>query len=133
MVDSVAVVVRKEAVSIEPVAGIIPVDGGFYSAVSRDIVPHESYRGFSFHFGPGMEHEEKLRRIGEVLGIEKFEHVVTRQTLLPSPVLGHDKLVEEVDGLLAGKPLLLTGNYFSGLAIEDCVSRSLGEFKRLTG
>jgi oxygen-dependent protoporphyrinogen oxidase len=42
-------------------------------------------------------------------------------------------LVRELDSLLAGKGLLLTGNYFIGLAIEDCVSRSLSEFRRLRG
>lgn len=130
-VESVGVVVKKGATSVEPVAGIIPASGIFYSAVSRDTVRDEDYRGFTFHFAPGVEQEDKLKRIRKVLGVDEFEEVVQCSAALPSPVLGHDELTADIDRLLEGKRLLLTGNYFSGLAIEDCVSRSLEEFGRL--
>jgi UDP-galactopyranose mutase len=39
--------------------------------------------------------------------------------------------VAEIDRLLQGQPLALTGNYFNGLAIEDCVLRSKAEWQRL--
>ena len=52
-------------------------------------------------------------------------------TLLPSPVLGHDRVVAELDRMLAGQRLALTGNYFEGLAIEDCVQRSRAEWARI--
>lgn len=132
-VDSVGVAVRKEAVRLKPVAGIIPSEDIFYSIVSRDTVPDENYRGFSFHFKPGIEHEAKLKRIQEVLGVGQPDYMVTKQSVLPSPVLGHEKLIDEVDRLITGKRLFLTGNYFTGLAIEDCVTRSLSEFTRLKG
>jgi len=38
--------------------------------------------------------------------------------------------VAEIDRCLAGSPLLLTGNFFEGLAIEDCVLRSNAEWAR---
>jgi UDP-galactopyranose mutase len=47
-------------------------------------------------------------------------------------VLGHDRTVHELDRLLAGQRLALTGNYFSGLAIEDCVLRSRAEWRRVS-
>jgi oxygen-dependent protoporphyrinogen oxidase len=36
-----------------------------------------------------------------------------------------------VDRLLAGMPLAVTGNWFAGLSIEDCVQRSRSEWERL--
>jgi UDP-galactopyranose mutase len=58
------------------------------------------------------------------------EVVETRRTL-PAPALGHGEIVAELDRLLAGGRLALTGNYFAGLAIEDCVQRSFAEWKRI--
>ena len=46
-------------------------------------------------------------------------------------MLGHEQLVVELDRLLQGGKLALTGNYFGGLAIEDCVVRSKEEFARV--
>ena len=79
------------------------------------------------------EREERLHRITQVLGVHsgQIEHLVSRTNLLPAPVVGHEKLVAEIDRHLEGKKLLLTGNYFTGLAIEDCVSRSAAEAARL--
>ena len=133
-VESVGVAVRKASLSLGPVAGIIPRDDTFYSAVSRDTVSHERYRGFTFHFKPGLAGDEhKTERICRVLRVDRseVEQVTTKENVLPSLRVGHERLIGEVDGLLEGKGLLLTGNYFIGLAIEDCVSRSLREFGRL--
>ncbi|MBI5026810.1 MAG: FAD-dependent oxidoreductase [Nitrospirae bacterium] len=133
-IETVGVAIRNDAVSLSPFAGIIATDNYFYSAVSRDTVPHKSYRGFSFHFKAGiLSYEAKLRRISEVLGVkpEQLEYMVTKENIVPCLRVGHDKFITEIDQLIAGKRLLLTGNYFSGLAIEDCVSRSLKEFSRL--
>jgi hypothetical protein len=102
--------------------------------VSRDTVRHEHYRGFSFHFKPGSgDLPFKLKRIAEVLRVnsDQLEEVATTGNSVPSLLVGHGSLLCEIDRLIAGKRLLLTGNYFSGLAIEDCVSRSLSEFSRL--
>ena len=40
-------------------------------------------------------------------------------------------MIRVVDAELTGSRLALTGNYFTGVAIEDCVTRSRGEFERL--
>ncbi len=132
-VDSVGVVVKKSDLSVKPVAAIISPNDIFFSAVSRDTVPDDNYRGFAFHFKPGESDETKMQRITDVLGIKedtivhKYEIVNT----VPSLRVGHREWLEKMDGMLAGKNLLLTGNYFGGMAIEDCVSRSLSESMRL--
>jgi len=133
-VSSVGVVIRKDAVNLDAVAGLIPADDIFYSVVSRDTVPHNLYRGFTFHFKPGaLKREAKLERISEVLGlrVSQLEFVAERENFVPSLRVGHPEIIAKVERLLAGKPLLLAGNYFSGVAIEDCVARSSNEFQRL--
>ena len=50
---------------------------------------------------------------------------------LPSLVLGHTDLIAEIDSRLSGERLGLTGNYFAGVSIEDCLLRSRSEFERL--
>ncbi|MBI5056666.1 MAG: FAD-dependent oxidoreductase [Nitrospirae bacterium] len=133
-VESVGVAVKRETVRMAPCAGLIPLGDNFFSVVSRDIVHHDMYRGFTFHFKPGiMDHDAKLKRISEVLGIKREDimHVASRESVVPSLRAGHEKLTGMIDSVIAGKRLLLTGNYFDGMAIEDCVSRSLKEFSRL--
>ncbi|NTV02832.1 MAG: FAD-dependent oxidoreductase [Chlorobiaceae bacterium] len=133
-VDSVGVVVRKENVSLKPVAAIISPDDTFFSMVSRDTVKDDNFRGFAFHFRPGLDDNAKFKRISEVLGVglPKIEHTVTNFTVLPSLRKGHREWARKADDLLSGaRNLYLTGNYFGGMAIEDCVSRSHDEFDRM--
>jgi protoporphyrinogen oxidase len=133
-VESLGVVVRREAVSLPPLAGIIAKDDSFFSVVSRDTVPDPIYRGFTFHFKPGrLDEAGKLQRIGEVLGItrDRLEDVAGKTNRLPALRIGHQHLIQEIDSRLAGIPLALTGNYFTGVSLEDCAMRSSKEFRRL--
>lgn len=134
-VESFGIAIKRDlTVSIPPVAGIIPFSDSFYSVVSRDTVRHDTYRGFTFHFKPGILDEEgKLKRIADVLKVRlnQIEHVATRENIVPSLKVGHDRLISKIDQFISERPLLLTGNYFDGMAIEDCVLRSLKEFLRL--
>ncbi|NTW81829.1 MAG: FAD-dependent oxidoreductase [Chlorobiaceae bacterium] len=134
-VDSIGVVIRKENISMKPVAALISPNDLFFSAVSRDTVPDDNFRGFAFHFKPGLDEKTRTKRITEVLGVSasKIEHTFTRLNTVPSLRLGHHEWHEKTDALLKGqKNLLLTGNYFGGMAIEDCVSRSKSEFSRVS-
>ena len=135
-IETVGAAVLKEKLKLPLLAGIIPVDDDFYSAVSRDTVPHNSYRGFSFHFKSGrLPLEAKLRRMAEVLRVrpEDLEQVVQRESQLPSPVVGHKALTDQIDSQLASGKLCVTGNYFAGMAVEDCIVRSRKEFDRIAG
>jgi len=131
--DSMGVVVRRDRLKLPEMAFLVPADDIFWSAVTRDPVPDPEWRAFAFHFRTGKTDAEKRARIAQILGVagSDFEEVSQRMTLLPSPVIGHDRVVAELDRMLAGQRLALTGNYFEGLAIEDCVLRSRAEWARL--
>lgn len=132
--DSVGITIEKQDVNIKEVAGIIGINENFYSAVSRDVVEDEKYRGFVFHFKPGkLDNPAKIEFVCKVLGISKEKIIDTYyiQNTVPSFKLGQESIVKKIKSLLEGRKLLLTGNYFSGMAIEDCVSRSKSEFNRI--
>jgi len=135
-VDSVGVIVQKANISLKPVAALISPNDIFYSVVSRDTVSDDNFRGFTFHFRPGLDDKTKRARITEVLGVSmsKIEHTMAKINTVPTLRLGHHQWLEKMDSMLASKKnLLLTGNYYGGMAIEDCVSRSKSEFTRLKG
>ncbi|MDG4594954.1 MAG: FAD-dependent oxidoreductase [Candidatus Contendobacter sp.] len=135
-VESVGVALPADRVSLPLVAGLIGRNETFYSVVSRDTAPDARHRGFTFHFRPGVLDEEgKLNRIAQVLNAPRdaFDagNVVSQVNRLPALRVGHGDWVSAVDRALAGNRLALTGNYFVGVAIEDCVTRSRREFERL--
>lgn len=133
-VNTTGVVVKRDLVShISPFAGIIPVKDDFYSIVSRDTVRHEIFRGFVFHFKPTVGHNERIKKITDILKIDtrQIEHLVEKVNVVPSLMVGHLSLVRSIDDMLSKKRLLLTGNYFEGMAIEDCIIRSYKEYNRL--
>ena len=135
-VESVGVALPADRVSLPLVAGLIGRNEAFYSVVSRDTAPDARHRGFTFHFRPGaLDEEGKLNRIAQVLNVPRdtfgAENVATRINPLPALRVGHGDWVDAVDRALAGNRLALTGNYFTGVAIEDCVTRSRQEFERL--
>ncbi len=135
-IETLAVMVQRNDLSIEPLAGIIAPDDDFYSAVSRDYLDHPDYRGLSFHFKPGrLDRDGKIARICRVLGIRdrQIQAVAEHANRLPALRVGHDQRVQAMDKLLAGSGLALTGNYFLGVSIEDCLTRSATESARLFG
>jgi len=117
-----------------PLAGLIAIDDAFYSVVSRDYLPDGHYRGFAFHFRPqGPDAQARMARICQVLGIaeEQIAGVFQVSNRLPVLRAGHPKLVQKIDTLLAGGRLAITGNWFLGVSIEDCLTRSHQECERL--
>jgi len=134
-IESVGIVVAKADLPLESVAGIIAVDGDFYSAVSRDYIDHPELRGLVFHFKPGLlGDKQKLDRICDILkiGESQIQQAFHKINRLPAPDIGHHQLMADVDELLAGKSLALVGNYFDGVAVEDCLERVEQEFTRLS-
>lgn len=133
-VETVGVALAKESVAVENVAGVVPARDSFYSIVSRDTVPHDEFRGFTFHFkGDQLDLDAKLGRVAQVLRTspKQLELTATKQNIVPSFRVGHEERVTKIDNLLSGKQILLTGNYLRGMSIEDCVLRSASEFSRL--
>ena len=131
-VDSVGVVLPQSKAWPPPCAFLVPVDDTFFSCVTRDPFPDPAYRAFAFHFKPGQTRDARLKRVADVLKVQPsdFLHLAEAKRILPAPALGHGEIVAEIDRCLAGSPLLLTGNFFEGLAIEDCVLRSNSEWAR---
>jgi protoporphyrinogen oxidase len=91
-----------------------------------------------FHFKPEVARADALRRMDEILKLEAGEigerfPVLERRVTLPSPRVGHGALVAAIDEALAAAApgLALTGNYFEGLAIEDCIQRAFAEWERI--
>jgi UDP-galactopyranose mutase len=135
VVESVGVVLPRERCWMPEAAFLVPVDDVFHSAVTRDPFPDPARRAFAFHFKPGLSRDDRLKRMSEVLKVPRGElsQVVEQRLTLPSPALGHDRIVADVDRCLAGGKLAVTGNYFAGLAVEDCVIRSFEEWARVAG
>jgi oxygen-dependent protoporphyrinogen oxidase len=132
-VESMGVALPRERCWMPEVAFLVPVDDLFHSVVTRDPFPHPALRAFAFHFQPGLPREARLRRMAEVLRVPAGElgEVVEARATLPSPAIGHGEVVATIDRCLAGGRLALTGNYFGGLAVEDCMLRSRQEWWRV--
>jgi protoporphyrinogen oxidase len=115
-------------------AGLISVDDVFYSAVSRDYVPDPLWRGFAFHFQPGvLGPADQLKLACRALGVgtDRVAEVAHAANRLPALRTGHADLVARLDQALAGTRLGITGNWFIGVSIEDCLTRSRKEVDRL--
>jgi UDP-galactopyranose mutase len=138
-VETLGLVVRADKVEAVPYSTFViplgPRGDIFHSVVTRDVVPDPTWRGFAFHFQPGHSEEEKLARAEALLGVARadFAERAERRTVLPSPALGHREVVAGLDAALAGQRICVTGNWFAGLAIEDCVLRSRAEWQRVAG
>lgn len=131
--DTLGFAVRADRVAVPSATFLIPLADQFHSIVTRDVVPDPTWRGFAVHFRPGLARDARIRRACEVLGLAPtdLEELRERRVRLPSPVLGHAGVVRALDERLAKLPLALTGNWFGGLAIEDCVQRSKSEWQRV--
>ena len=133
-VESLGFAVRAEKVAHLPVSTfLVPREDVFHSVVTRDSMPDASWRGFAFHFKPGLDRASKLARALRLLELQPgdLEELAEQRSVLPSPVLGHEEVVREVDRLTGGGRLSVTGNWFAGLSIEDCVERSRQEWARV--
>ncbi|WP_353570577.1 FAD-dependent oxidoreductase [Candidatus Albibeggiatoa sp. nov. BB20] len=133
-IETIGVMLEKQATDLKPIGGIIGQKDKFYSVVSRDAIEHPDYRGFTFHFKPNkLNNDEKLDYLCGILQVEKtlIQDVVTKQNYLPAPVAGHHQILDKLETTLNKQPLFITGNYFYGVSAEDCVTRSVDEFSRL--
>lgn len=119
---------------LPPMAGLIAVEDAFYSAVSRDYLANEDYRGFAFHFRPAaLDAEGQINVACHALGVHPRDvvesgHVRNR---LPALRKGHRALIEQIDAALAGGNLAITGNWFFGVSMEDSLTRSRQELERI--
>ncbi|WP_295542774.1 FAD-dependent oxidoreductase [uncultured Thiohalocapsa sp.] len=135
-IDSQLLVLDKADLGVDALAGFISVDGEFLSAVSRDFLTHPQLRGFAFHF-PGDRLDEQARIAAACRALdaqpERVRAAACVRNRLPALRKGHGDQVTALDRALAGGRLGLTGNWFLGVSIEDCVTRSRSEHERRFG
>ncbi len=133
VVESLGVVLPRERCWLPELAFLVPVDDLFHSMVTRDPFPDPARRAFVFHFKPGIAREMRLARMAEVLRVapDELGPVVAQRLVLPAPSVDHAALVADFARALAGAPLAVVGNWFDGLAIEDCVQRAFAEWARI--
>jgi len=126
--------VPKDAIKLKPFAGLIGAEEDFYSVVSRDTLPNEKYRGFTFHFkAERLDEQKKLQNISKTLEISEKQIIAKTNKINNLPTLRpeHKDLINNLEKALQNQPLALLGNYFQGVSLEDCASRSVAEFNRL--
>lgn len=133
-IESLGVVVPAASCQLPPLAGLMAVDDAFWSVVSRDVMPHPRFRGFTFHFHPRrLDRAGKLARAAEVLGVATADFIQVAETVnrLPTPRIQHVALAEDIIRQLADEPLAVVGNYLNGLSIGDCAELAAREATRL--
>ena len=132
-VESLGARVARGRCALPECAFIVPAEDIFYSAVTRDPFPDSSSRGFAFHFRPGITRERKIQRVCQTLGVspDDLNDIAENEVTLPSPRVNHAAITADIQKLLNRRVLALTGNYFGGMAVEDCIARSLEEWRRV--
>jgi protoporphyrinogen/coproporphyrinogen III oxidase len=135
-IDTQLLVLDKADVGVDALAGFISVDGSFLSAVSRDFLDHPELRGFAFHFpGDALDEPARIAAACQALAADpaRVKAQASVRNRLPALRKGHAELVTALDRALAGGRLGLTGNWFLGVSVEDCVTRSRAEHERRIG
>ncbi len=126
--DSLAVVVEAQRVRLPPLAGLIGDTDAYYSAVSRDYLPHPRWRGFTFHFKPDrLDAAARRRRVAEVLGCQEsdFAHLTEKRNALPALTTASVALAAELEATLAPYPVRVVGNYLNGLSLGDTAQHAV--------
>lgn len=133
-ITSISIAVpHQQVLQLKPLAGVIAPYEPFYAAVTRDYLKDKTYRGFTFHFPKDqLDIMRQVGRIGEVLKLHKeyLNDIIQTQHKLPALRINHLEWVTKIDKVLARTNLILTGNYFLGVSIEDCITRSTNEWQR---
>nr|WP_320118575.1 FAD-dependent oxidoreductase [uncultured Marinifilum sp.] len=130
-ITSRTVVLPKEKVTFDPVSFIIPLQGSCLAMVTRDVLSHNEFRGFSFHFEERDGSKENQKQfMSELLGVEQLGESKEANHQLPVLKLGHGERIQKIESYAKEAGIYITGNYFNGLSLEDCVERSTQEFER---
>ncbi|MCT4615259.1 MAG: FAD-dependent oxidoreductase [Marinifilaceae bacterium] len=131
-INSYSFVFDQNKLNLSEMSFLISLNDDFRSIVTRDIFPHAKKRGFSCHSGSKRLDIEKL---GKNLFIDKINNSLNSHILNQLPILScdHKKRLEQIDKLesdLYDNNTILLGNYFQGLSIEDCVERSVNQYRK---
>ncbi|MDR2883837.1 MAG: FAD-dependent oxidoreductase, partial [Deferribacteraceae bacterium] len=116
-------------IGVPPFSYMIAKNMPFRSGVSRDVVPHNKYRGVTFHLKENAGHD-----VAKSMLSLSGDAVEARESyILPELRLGHHEWKAEVEKLATEIPNFhLLGNFFEGLSMEDCAIRAKEEALRAT-
>ncbi|WP_162902402.1 NAD(P)/FAD-dependent oxidoreductase [Facilibium subflavum] len=136
IIHTAGIILDKSQTShIKPLAGIIGVEQDFYAMVSRDVIDHPDYRGFSIHFHDiNTPIQTLITHFLAKLAIKKTAviDIHHKQNIVPMYHAKHKTFLDALYQLLHKESqLYLSGNYFTRLAMEDCVRQSHQEYDRL--
>jgi len=135
-IESTGLILEKEKPGVEPLTFVIPLQGACYSMVTRDVLTDEKYRGFAFHFEENdITNGEQIGTMAELLSVSQSElsPITKANHTLPLIKTGHQDRMSEIKSEAEKSGVYLTGNYFKGLSLEDCVERSNQEAQRYLG
>lgn len=131
--ESLNVILQKDKLNVKETAGLISLSDEFMSAVSKDLIPDDKLRSFTFHFIKGEKTAtEKIDLACQILDVQPSDIVEKQETnhTLPAMRIDHIGMNEKVKNLQENEAIYLLGNYFYGLSLEDCVNRSKIEAER---
>ncbi len=133
-VSSLGIITEKNKTAhVKEFAGLLTQSDSFTSIVSRDIAPHKDFRGFTIHTQGKVEGEKLEENLCDTLGIfsENILAKSYKNSFLPELKKGHEDLLFELESLISeNENIYITGNYFRGLSLEDCIARSKEEALR---
>ncbi|MCZ4696250.1 FAD-dependent oxidoreductase [Ancylomarina euxinus] len=132
--ESMTLILEKDKPGIEPVTFVIPLQGACYSMVTRDVLPDEKYRGFACHFQQDdASNGEQATTMARLLAVDEIPQPVKANHTLPLIKVGHKERLAAIISQAQKTGIYITGNFFNGLSLEDCVERSNEEAKRYLG
>jgi UDP-galactopyranose mutase len=133
-VESLGVRIARSKCWMPECAFVVPFKDIYFSAVTRDPFPDSEWRAFAFHFRNGLTREQKIQSVCSLLraDLSDLEGITENMTTLPAPRINHAITIAEIRKQIEKeRHLALVGNYFNGLAVEDCIARSFSEWQRV--
>ncbi|WP_372640936.1 NAD(P)/FAD-dependent oxidoreductase [Ancylomarina sp.] len=129
--ESTALILEKDKPGIEPVTFVIPLQGACYSMVTRDVLVDEKYRGFACHFQQDdASNGEQSATMARLLSLDEIPQTQKANHTLPLIKVGHKERMAAIISQAQKTGVYITGNFFNGLSLEDCVERSSQEAQR---
>ena len=129
--ESTGLILEKDKPGVEPVTFVIPLQGACYSMVTRDVLADEKYRGFACHFQKDdISNGEQNNTMSRLLSVKEIPQTVKANHTLPLIKIGHKERMAGIIYQAKKMGVYITGNFFNGLSLEDCVERSTQEAKR---
>lgn len=126
-------IINKDKLNIDKLSFIIPTENNYcFSMTTRDVKTHSEYRGFSFHLKPSTPQAEQNNIVNALLNGINGEKYLAEQVshILPRLSSRHREIKKELISEIKKSDVYITGNFFNGLSLEDCVERSEHEFQR---